>query len=96
MLEHPVLTFVIVAKFETPPICPVLVRAHSGQYSQSSFRRVGGGEGGLEGEGEVLQPKVKDHKRAKMSSFTPILVQFQVLMLLSRITNRKYFFILSV
>ena len=71
MLEHPVLTFVIVAKFETPPICPVLTRAHSGQYSQLSF-----GIGG-----ELLQPKVKDHKRVKMNSFTCILVQFQVLLM---------------
>ena len=75
LLGHPVLTSLIVAKFETPPICPVLTRAHSGQYSQSSFRRVGEG---LEGEGEVLQPKVKDQNRAKMNSFTCILFQFQV------------------
>ena len=68
----------IVAKSETPPIFSVLTRAHSGQYSQLSFRRVGGG---LEGEGEVLQPKVKDHKRVKMSGFTCILVQFQVLLM---------------
>ena len=72
MLGQSILTSVIVAKFETPPTCPVLTLAHSGQYSQLSF-------GIVDSEGELLQPKVRDHNRGKMSSFTPILVQFQVL-----------------
>ena len=70
LLGHPVLTSLIVAISEAPPISPVLTRAHSGQYSQLSFGIVGP-------EGELLQPEVKDHNRAKMSSFTCILVQFQ-------------------
>lgn len=55
----------MIALLEIPPICPMLTLAHSGQYSQLSL---GGGGGG-----ELLQPKVTDHKRLKISRFALIL-----------------------
>ena len=55
----------ILAKEEVPPICAVLTLAHSGQYSQLSL----GADGG-----DLLQLKVKDHKRLKMNNLTCFIV----------------------